>query len=712
MSDKTVKYDFKPDLDKIRNIGIIAHIDAGKTTTTERVLFLTGRSHKIGEVHEGAATMDWMEQEQERGITITSAATTSFWTLDDTKYRINIIDTPGHVDFTAEVERSLRVLDGAAVIFDGKMGVEPQSETVWRQANKYKVPRLCFVNKLSLTGGDFYMSLDSIKNRLSQDAVAVTLPVGRETDLQGWVDLIENKAFLYKKPGEAYTIENFLTKLDPVDVPEDMVEKVAKYRAELIEKIVEQDDVLMEKFFAGEEIPKEDLYRALRKGVIATNIFPVLGGDSRTIVTGAILDYVVRVLPSPMETPPIVGTDKAGAEIEIKPSDSEPFSALVFKIMNDPHVGNLAYFRVYSGTLEKGTYVYNSTNKTKERVGRILMMHANHREEIDKVSTGDIAAIVGLKDSTTGDTLCDEGKQVILEKIDFPEPVISVAVEPKSKADQEKMGVAISRLVQEDPTLRVKSDQETGQTVLQGMGELHLEIIVERMKREFNVEANVGKPQVAYKETITTEATGEGKYIKQSGGRGQYGHCWVKVEKIDKSLGNDFEFKTEIKGGSVPKDYFPAIGKGVEDAMLTGVVAGYPVIDVKVTLFDGSYHEVDSNEAAFRIAGNMATKDAMKKAKPVLLEPIMKIEVIAPEDHMGDLTGMLSSKRGQIESTTNKNNLVIIDAKVPLAEMFGFNTELRSVTSGRGSSTMEPSHYAEVPVSVLEKLDMVSTGTK
>ncbi|MCB9789424.1 elongation factor G [Candidatus Nomurabacteria bacterium] len=690
-----ISYNVDFDLDRIRNIGIIAHIDAGKTTTTERLLFFTGQKHKIGEVHEGEATTDFMEQEKERGITIMSAAVTCFWNYRGTDYRINIIDTPGHVDFTAEVERSLRVLDGAVVIFDGKMGVEPQSETVWRQADKYKVPRMCFVNKLNLIGGDFDMSIRTIKERLSPNAVVLILPIGREHELRGFVDLIEMKSYTYENVEDLDMVQG--------EIPDELKEKAAEYRAELVEKLVEQDDTLMEKFFGGEEISTDELLSALRKGTINRSIFPVMGGDSRTATSKKLLDYIVNCLPSPNDVPAIKGIHpKTEAEIERKASDDEPFSALVFKIVNDPHVGNLSYFRVYSGQIQAGTYVYNSTKGIRERVGRLVLMHADEREEVDQLATGDIGAIVGLKDSITGDTLCVEANPIILEKIQFAEPVISQAIEPKTKSDEEKLGLALARLVKEDPTFRVSSNQETSQTIISGMGELHLEIIVDRLKREFNVEANVGKPQVAYRETITQVREEEGRYVKQSGGKGQYGDCWLRLEPNE--TGKGFEFVNEIKGGAIPREYIPAIQKGVEESMHSGVVAGYPVVDVKVSVYDGSYHEVDSSEAAFKVAGSMAFKEGCRNAGPVLLEPVMRVEVTIPEQYVGDVTGSLSSKRGEIQQTEVKHNLHIIKALVPLSELFGYTTELRSITSGRGSANMEMSHYAQVPKSIAEEI--------
>ena len=690
-----VSYDVDLPLDQIRNIGIIAHIDAGKTTTTERILFFTGQIHKIGEVHDGETVTDHMAQERERGITIVSAAVTSFWKYKDKDIRINIIDTPGHVDFTAEVERSLRVLDGAVVIFDGKMGVEPQSETVWRQADKYGVPRMCFVNKLNLIGGDFEMSLKSIRERLSPNSYALTLPIGREHDLKGFVDLIKMKAYTYE------SIED--EELTEGDIPADLVDAADSARAELIEKLVEQEDSMMEKYFAGEELSEEELMGALRKATISRDIFPVMGGDTRTAITTRLLDYVVNNLPSPVDVVAIEGTHpKTKEAISRKPSDDEPFSALVFKIVNDPHVGNLSYFRVYSGTVKAGSYVYNASQQQKERIGRLVLMHADDREEVKSLGAGDIGAIIGLDDPRTGDTLCNENDQVILEEITFAEPVISQAIEPKTKSDEEKMSLAINKLTKEDPTFVVKTNHETGQTVISGMGELHLEIMVDRLNREFGVEANVGKPQVAYRETITQLVESEGRYVKQSGGKGQYGHCWLRIEPNEKGAG--FEFVNEIKGGSIPKEYINPIEKGVEDAMKAGVVAGYPVVDVKVTVYDGSFHDVDSSEAAFKVAGSMAYKDGSRRAKPVLLEPVMSVEVTTPEEYQGDVTGSLSSKRGVIKETETKGNLQIIKANVPLAELFGYTTQLRSVTSGRGSAAMEMSHYAEVPKSIVQEI--------
>lgn len=694
-------YDIKMPLEQIRNIGIIAHIDAGKTTTTERLLYFTGQIHKIGEVHDGAATTDFMEQERERGITIQSAAVTCFWDYDKKRYRINIIDTPGHVDFTAEVERSLRVLDGAVVLFDGRKGVEPQSETVWRQANKYHVPRICFMNKINLIGGDFEKSFGTIKARLSTKAVAITLPIGRESELHGYVDLINMKAYTYKSISEE--------KLTEEEIPAELKEMADKYRAIMVEILVEQDDSLMEKYFAGEDITAQELRDALRKGTLASQIFPVLGGDSRSPMARTLLDYISICLPSPLDTGSVHGDDpKSGSEIERKPDEGEPFSALVFKIVNDPHIGNLSYFRIYSGVISSGTYVYNSTKGIRERVGRLVLMHADDREEVEMLRCGDIGAIVGLKESVTGDTLCDENSKIILEQISFAEPVISQAIEPATKSDEEKMSESLARLVKEDPTFKVETNHETGQTIISGMGELHLEIMVDRMKREFNVVANVGKPQVAYRETVKGVCEqAEGRYVKQSGGKGQYGHCWLKIEPNEKGKG--FEFIDAIKGGSIPREFIPSVRKGVEETLKAGVVAGYPVVDIKVTLYDGSYHEVDSSEAAFKIAASMAFKEGCRRATPILLEPVMDIAVEVPQEYMGDVTGSLSSKRGQIQGTEDLGGgITVINALVPLSELFGYTSELRSITSGRGSASIEPSHYAEVPKSVVENI----TGEK
>lgn len=690
-------YDVKMALEQIRNIGIIAHIDAGKTTTTERLLYFTGQIHKIGEVHDGAATTDFMEQERERGITIQSAAVTCFWDMDGKRYRINIIDTPGHVDFTAEVERSLRVLDGAVVIFDGRKGVEPQSETVWRQASKYKVPRICFMNKINLIGGDFEKSFGTIKSRLSNKAVAVTLPIGRESELHGHVDLVEMKAYTYTSVDSE--------ELTEIEIPEELKAKADQYRAILVETLVELDDALMEKYFEGREITTEELKAALRKGTLESKIFPVLGGDSRSPMAKILLNYITLCLPSPLDVPPVQGDHpKTGEEIERKPDEAEPFAGLVFKIVNDPHIGNLSYFRVYSGTIKSGTYVLNTTKGIRERVGRLVLMHADEREEVDALRAGDIGAIVGLRESVTGDTICEEGHPIILEQITFAEPVVSQAIEPATKSDEEKMSESLARLVKEDPTFKVETNHETGQTIISGMGELHLEIMVDRMKREFGVVANVGKPQVAYRETVKGVCEqAEGRYVKQSGGKGQYGHCWLKIEPNEQGKG--FEFIDAIKGGAIPREYIPAVQKGVEDALKAGVVAGYPVVDIRVTLFDGSYHEVDSSEAAFKVAASMAFKEGCKRANPVLLEPVMDVAVEVPQEYMGDITGSLSSKRGQIQGSEDiGNGITVINALVPLSELFGYTSELRSLTSGRGSANIEPSHYAEVPRNIAEEI--------
>jgi len=676
-------------IDKYRNIGIIAHIDAGKTTVTERILFYTGKKHKIGEVHEGKAEMDWMEQEQERGITITSAATTCFWQ----DCRINIIDTPGHIDFTAEVQRSLRVLDGGVVIFDGVAGVEPQSETVWHQADKYNVPRIAFINKMDRMGADFYKDMDSIHKRLIKNAHPLQLPIGAAETFQGVVDLFERKAFIYK--------DDLGKEIEEIKIPEDLKDKVEEYRDRLLEAVASTDDNLMNKYLESAEIEEAEFKTALRKAVIANKIVPVLCGSAlKNKGVQKLLDAVCDFLPSPVEVPPVEGFEPGEEETKItrKPEDTEPFAALAFKIATDPYVGKLCFFRVYSGTLKSGSYIYNSSSGEKERISRILMMHANHREEIQEVCAGDIAAAVGLKSTFTGHTLCDEDKQIVLESIEFPEPVISVAIEPKTKQDQEKMGMALQKLMEEDPTFRVKTDEETLQTIISGMGELHLEIIVDRMKREFNVEANVGKPQVAYKETIRGEAEAEGKYIRQSGGRGQYGHCWLRVGPL--ARGQGFEWEDKIKGGIIPREYIPAIQKGVKEASDNGVLAGYPLIDFKATVYDGSYHEVDSSEAAFKIAGSMAFQAAVKKAGLVLLEPLMKIEIVTPEEFMGDVIGDLNSKRGQVNEMSDRGVMKVIDGMVPLASMFGYATSLRSLTQGRASYSMEFDHYAEVPKNV------------
>jgi len=689
-------------LEKTRDIGIIAHIDAGKTTFTERVLFYTGVSHKIGEVHEGTTVMDWMEQERERGITITSAATTCFWMPTyrnndkNFEHRINIIDTPGHVDFTAEVERSLRVLDGAIVIFDGVAGVEPQSETVWRQADKYKVPRLCFINKLDRLGASFEKSFQSILERLTPNAVKMQIPLGLEEKHEGMIDLFSLKAFAFEgKFGE---------QIKEREIPENLKKETKKLHQELVEKIVEKDAILMEQYLEGEEIGIDDLKKTLRKAVINYELVPVFCGSSlKNKGVQFILDAVIDYLPSPLDLPAVIGHDpKTEREISIIADDAAPFAALVFKLQTDPFVGQLTYFRVYSGTLDAGSYILNNTTGNKERVGRILRMHANAREEVKKVYSGEIAAIIGIKDTHTGDTLSSVERPVILEKIEFPEPVVFMRIEPKTKQDQERMGIALHRLSEEDPTFKIKSDAETMETIISGMGELHLEILVDRMKREFKVEANIGKPQVAYKETIAAESEAEGKYIRQSGGRGQYGHVKIRVEP--KERGEGFEFINSIKGGIIPQEFIPAVQKGVREAMEKGVIAGYPLVDMSVELYDGSYHEVDSSEAAFKIAGSMALQDAVKRAKPVILEPIMKVEVLVPEKFLGDVTGNLNSRRGQIEDIGERMGLRVIDAKVPLAEMFGYVTALRSMTEGRGNYSMEFNHYAVVPNNITQDI--------
>ena len=675
-----------------RNIGIMAHIDAGKTTTTERILFYTGVNHKIGEVHEGAATMDYMEQEQERGITITSAATTAFWNGN----RINIIDTPGHVDFTVEVERSLRVLDGAVAVFSAVDGVQPQSETVWRQADKYEVPRMAFLNKMDRVGADFNMCVNDIKEKLGGNGVPIQLPIGAEDSFEGIIDLITMKEYLFKDDtmGAAYDI---------ADVRAELLEEAQAAREHMLESVVETDDELMEKYFGGEEITEEEIKKAIRIATISGVIVPVLCGTAfKNKGIQPLLDAVVAYMPSPLDVGSVKGIDpKTEAPMERQPSDDEAFSALAFKILTDPFVGRLSFFRVYSGVLNKGSYVLNSTKGKKERMGRLLQMHANKREELDVVYSGDIAAAVGLKETTTGDTLCDESKPIILEKMEFPDTVIQIAVEPKTKADQEKMGTALAKLAEEDPTFKVTSNQETGQTLISGMGELHLEIIVDRMKREFKVEANVGKPQVAYRETINGAADVEEKYAKQSGGRGQYGHVKIKVEaNPDKG----YEFVNQITGGAIPREYIPAVDKGIQEALEAGVAAGYPVQDVKVTLYDGSYHEVDSSEMAFKIAGSMAIKKAMRAANPILLEPIFKVEVTTPEEYMGDVIGDLNSRRGQVSGMTERNNAKIINAQVPLAQMFGYATDLRSKTQGRASYSMEFEKYVQVPNNIAQQV--------
>jgi elongation factor G len=679
-------------LARTRNIGIIAHIDAGKTTVTERILFYTKKIYKIGEVHEGAATMDWMPQEQERGITITAAATTAFWG----DHRINIIDTPGHVDFTVEVERSLRVLDGAVVVFDGVAGVEPQSETVWRQADRYGVPRFCFINKLDRTGADFWRGVDSIKDRLGANAVPIQIPIGREDQFQGVIDLIEMKAVYYR--------DDLGNKIDVVEIPDDLKEEAEKHRHVMLEAAAEMDDDLLHKYLEGEELTVAEIKRGLRLGTLTTKIVPVLTGSAlRNKGIQKLLDAVVDFLPSPLDVPPMIGVDvKTGGEVIRTPDDKEPFSALAFKVAADPFVGKLVFFRVYSGTLKSGSYVMNATKDRRERIGRIVQLHANHREEIDEVYAGDIAAAVGLKDTFTGDTLTDPDHPVILESMTFPEPVIEVKIEPKTKADQDKLAVALQRLAEEDPTFRVHTDPESSETLIAGMGELHLDVLVDRMIREFKVAANIGKPQVSYRETIRRAAEGNGRHVRQTGGKGQYGHAVIRVEPQEKGAG--YEFVDKIVGGVIPREYIKPIDQGIQEALQTGIYAGYPVVDIKVTLFDGSFHEVDSSEMAFKIAGSLAIKDAFAKADPTILEPIMRVEVTMPEEFMGDVIGDLNSRRGQIEGMESRGSTQVVRAFVPLAQMFGYVTDLRSMTQGRATSSMEFSHYAEVPASLASEL--------
>lgn len=675
-----------------RNIGIMAHIDAGKTTVTERMLYYTGKIHKIGDTHEGAAQMDWMEQEKERGITICSAATTCIWKQN----RINIIDTPGHVDFTVEVERSLRVLDGSIALFDAKSGVEPQSETVWRQADKYGVPRICFINKMDATGANYYDSIETIKDKLKANPVPIQIPIGSEHEFVGIIDLVTMEARVYK--------DDLGNVVEVTDVPDAYKDKAEEYRQALIEALAETDEVIMEKYLEGDSISPEEINAAIRRATISLSINPVLCGSAyKNKGVQPLLDAIVNFMPSPLDVPSIKGInpDDEG-EIERHASDEEPFSALAFKIVADPFVGKLAYFRVYSGTLQAGSYVYNSTKGKKERIGRILMMHANKREEVDSVSAGDIAAAVGLKDTTTGDTLCDINNPIILEKMEFPEPVISVAIEPKTKASQEKMSIALQKLAEEDPTFRTYTDEETGQTIIAGMGELHLEIIVDRLLREFKVEANIGNPQVAYRESISKAAEAEGKYVRQSGGRGQYGHCKIRIEPQEPGKG--FEFVNNIVGGAIPKEYIGPVQQGIEEATQAGVLAGYPVLDVKVTLFDGSYHEVDSSEMAFKIAGSMGFRAAVAKAAPVLLEPMMKVEITTPDEYLGDVMGDVSSRRGRIQGMNPKNGVHILDAFIPLAEMFGYATDLRSNTQGRATYSMQFDHYEKVPQAISDKV--------
>ena len=693
-------------LDLYRNIGICAHVDAGKTTTTERVLFYTGISHKIGEVHDGAATMDWMEQEQERGITITSAATTCFWKgmrQNFQEHRINIIDTPGHVDFTIEVERSLRVLDGAVVVFCGSSGVEPQSETVWRQANRYKVPRICFVNKMDRAGADFERVIDQIKNRLGASPVAIQLPIGAEDDFSGIIDLIKMKALFWDgdDKGTSYTEEQ---------IPDNLIEKAKKYREDMLESAAEANEEIMEKYLNDGDLSEEDIHKGLRERTLSNEIVVCICGSAfKNKGVQPMLDSVIQYLPAPTEVEAIQGVLEDGETIESRNSDDdEPFSALAFKIATDPFVGTLTFIRVYSGVLTQGDSVFASSKSSKERVGRMLQMHANNREEISEVRAGDIAAIIGLKDVTTGDTSCDLKKTIILEKMTFPEPVISVAVEPKTKSDQEKMGLALGRLAQEDPSFRVNTDEESGQTIISGMGELHLEVLVDRMKREFDVEANIGKPQVAYRESIRESVESEGKFVRQSGGKGQYGHVWLKIEPLEDSEKEDekevFQFVNKIVGGTIPREFIPAVEKGAKEQMQSGIIAGYPLIDVKVTVYDGSFHDVDSSEIAFKVASSMALKDGALRAKPALLEPIMKLEVVTPEEYMGDVVGDLNRRRGIVNGMTDVHAGKVLDGEVPLAEMFGYATDLRSATQGRATFTMEPLKYSEVPTNVAEAI--------
>ena len=679
------------DLSTTRNIGIMAHIDAGKTTTTERILFYTGKTHKLGEVHEGAATMDWMVQEQERGITITSAATTCYWK----NHRINIIDTPGHVDFTVEVERSLRVLDGAVATFCAKGGVEPQSETVWRQADKYKVPRIAYVNKMDINGANFFHAIDMMHERLHTNAIPILLPIGKEDTFKGVVDILTRKADIYK--------DDLGKEIEVTDVPEDMKADVEKYRAMIVEAAAESDDALMEKFFETGDLSVGEIKKGLRKATLDMKVTPVLCGSSyKNKGVQNLLDAIVDYLPSPTDVGHITGTNLKGEEEDRKPSVDEPFCGLAFKIMTDPFVGKLAFFRAYSGVLKTGSYVYNSVKGKKERVARILRMHANHREEVEEVAAGEICALVGLKDTTTGDTLCDENHPIILEKMEFPDPVIQVAIEPKTKAGQEKMGFALAKLAEEDPSFKTYTDSETGQTIIAGMGELHLEIIVDRLLREFRVEANVGQPQVAYKETIRQAVDAEGLFKRQTGGHGQYGHC--KIHLIPQEPGKGYEFVDETVGGSIPKEFIQPINKGIQEAAKNGILAGYEVVDFKVVVYDGSYHDVDSSEMAFKIAGSMALKDGLQKAKSVLLEPVMKVEILTPDAYFGDIMGNVTARRGIIQGTEDRNGIKVIDANIPLAEMFGYATDLRSRTQGRGNYTMQFDHYAEVPKSVAEKI--------
>jgi len=697
----TVTKDREVSYEKIRNIGIIAHIDAGKTTTTERVLFETGKTYKLGSVDEGTTATDWMEQERERGITIVSAAITTFWDLKTDSsvanghYRVNIIDTPGHIDFTAEVERSLRVLDGAVMVFDGRTGVESQSETVWRQANKYGVPRICVLNKLNLIGADFEGSIESIKEKLGANAAPIQIPIGFEHSLRGVVDLIKMKAYTYKGVEDNKLVEE--------EIPAGLTDEAKKYRNQLVEAVAEYDDDTLTKYLDGKELSEADIKKAIRKGVIIGKFFPILGGDNRTAIVQLLLNAVVEYLPSPIDVPPVEGQNPKTGQVEKRePKNEEPFSALAFKVVTDPHVGRLVYIRVYSGTIKAGESVYNATRAKPERVGKLVLLHADQRELIDEAYAGEIVAVVGIKETTTGDSLSDASNPILLENISFPEPVISLAIEPATKSDQEKMGTALSKLADEDPTFRIKSNPETGQTIISGMGELQLEILVDRMKREFNVDAKTGAPQVAYKETVKKTAQGEGRYIRQTGGRGQYGHCFIRVEARGRGEGN--EFKSEIKGGTIPAEFIPAIEKGVKEKMENGILAGYPMTDMKVAVYDGSYHDVDSSEIAFKIAGSLALEEASNKAEMVLLEPIMKVEVSTPSEFMGDVIGNLSSRRAQILGTEEKNNLTIVEATAPLAELSGYATALRSISQGRASFYMEPSHYEEVPKNITEQL--------
>jgi len=697
----TVTKDRDVPLEKIRNIGIIAHIDAGKTTTTERMLFETGKTYKLGSVDEGTTVTDWMAQERERGITIVSAAITTFWDLkekgavDKGNYRVNIIDTPGHIDFTAEVERSLRVLDGAIMVFDGRTGVESQSETVWRQADRYSVPRICVLNKLNLIGADFEASLTSIRERLGANAAPIQIPIGLEHDHHGIVDLVSMKAFTYKDIKD--------NKLTEADIPGDLQEMAKKYRTELIEKVAEYDDEVLAKYLEGKEPTETELKRAIRAGVINGKFFPILGGDNRTAEVQHLLNAIIEYLPSPIDLPPVEGENpKTGKKEKRLPKNEEPFSALAFKVVTDPHVGRLVYLRIYSGKVKAGERVYNTTRQKQERIGKLVLLHADQRELVEEAFAGEIVAAVGIKDTTTGDTLCDAGHPILFESITFPDPVISLAIEPKTKQDQERLGMALQKLSDEDPTFKIKSDFETGQTIISGMGELQLEILVDRMKREFDVGATTGMPQVAYKETIEKQAVGEGKYIRQTGGRGQYGHCFLRVEPLGR--GEGYEFKSEIKGGAIPSEFISAIEKGVKEKVEKGILAGYPIVDIKVIVYDGTFHDVDSSDIAFKIAGSLAVEEAAKKAGINLLEPIMKIEVTTPEEFMGDIIGDLSAKRAQIQGTEKRGNLAIIVGTAPLAELAGYATKLRSISQGRASFYMEPSHYQKVPKNIAEKL--------